>query len=283
MPDRECKVTGVTAPPWKFDPLTTQRLVLRAPRAGDVDDLHALQSDPEVVRYQLFEPRSRDEVAARLPELTAATTLAVDGDFIQPAMELTLPDGSTTVIGTMYFVLKSVENAAAEIGWALRREHQGRGYAFEAAVALGVRLAGALPEKVAAIDRYALHVGAGFQVLNDLKDWAGDLENDRRAAGDLMGGRPTVLWAPERMSSWATLRPKTNPEQAALRSNAPAFLAPTRLATRQADAGHSISGVIVARMMRSRSVALRCAAASALRSALADIVAVDSPFSLSTI
>ena len=67
--------------------------------------------------------------------------------------------------------------------------------AFEAAVALGVRLAGALPEKVAAIDRYALHVGAGFQVLNDLKDWAGDLENDRRAAGDLMGGRPTVLWA----------------------------------------------------------------------------------------
>jgi len=32
-------------------------------------------------------------------------------------------------------------------------------------------------------------------VLNDLKDWAGDLENDRRAAGDLIGGRPTLLWA----------------------------------------------------------------------------------------
>lgn len=136
MPDRECKVTGVTAPPWTFDPLTTERLVLRAPRADDLHDLHALQSDPEVVRYQLFEPRTRDEVAARLPELAAATTLSVDGDFIQPAMELTLPDGSTTIIGTMYFVLKSVENASAEIGWALRREHQGRGYAFEAAVAL---------------------------------------------------------------------------------------------------------------------------------------------------
>lgn len=67
--------------------------------------------------------------------------------------------------------------------------------AFEAAVALGVRLAGAAPADVAAIDRYALHVGTGFQVLNDLKDWSGDLENDRRAAGDLIGGRPTVLWA----------------------------------------------------------------------------------------
>jgi geranylgeranyl pyrophosphate synthase len=67
--------------------------------------------------------------------------------------------------------------------------------AFEAAVALGVRLAGASPAKVAALDRYALHVGSGFQVLNDLKDWAGDLENDRRAAGDLIGGRPTLLWA----------------------------------------------------------------------------------------
>jgi geranylgeranyl pyrophosphate synthase len=32
-------------------------------------------------------------------------------------------------------------------------------------------------------------------VFNDLKDWAGDIENDRRAAGDLIGGRPTVLWA----------------------------------------------------------------------------------------
>ena len=67
--------------------------------------------------------------------------------------------------------------------------------AFEAAVALGIRLAGVAPDDVAAIDRYALHVGTGFQVLNDLKDWGGDLENDRRAAGDLIGGRPTLLWA----------------------------------------------------------------------------------------
>jgi geranylgeranyl pyrophosphate synthase len=67
--------------------------------------------------------------------------------------------------------------------------------AFEAAISLGIRLAGIQPTAAGAIDRYALHVGTGFQVFNDLKDWAGDIENDRRAAGDLIGGRPTVLWA----------------------------------------------------------------------------------------
>jgi geranylgeranyl pyrophosphate synthase len=67
--------------------------------------------------------------------------------------------------------------------------------AFEAAVAMGIRLAGVEPEKAGAIRRYSLHVGTGFQILNDLKDWSGDLENDRRAAGDLLGGRPTLMWA----------------------------------------------------------------------------------------
>ena len=67
--------------------------------------------------------------------------------------------------------------------------------AFEAAVTMGIRLAGIEPAKAGEIGAYSLHVGTGFQVLNDLKDWSGDLENNRRAAGDLLGGRPTVMWA----------------------------------------------------------------------------------------
>jgi geranylgeranyl pyrophosphate synthase len=67
--------------------------------------------------------------------------------------------------------------------------------AFEAAIALGVRLAGVEPATAGPLDRFALHVGTGFQILNDLKDWAGDLENERGAAGDLLGGRPTLMWA----------------------------------------------------------------------------------------
>ncbi|MFZ4733507.1 MAG: polyprenyl synthetase family protein [Pirellulales bacterium] len=67
--------------------------------------------------------------------------------------------------------------------------------AFEAALAMGVRLAGADPGAVGNLHAYALHVGNGFQVLNDLKDWEGDADNARLACGDWLGGRPTVLWA----------------------------------------------------------------------------------------
>ena len=67
--------------------------------------------------------------------------------------------------------------------------------AFEAAVAMGIRLAGLQPQDSLSVSQYSLHVGTGFQVLNDLKDWQGDLENDRRVAGDVLGGRPTVMWA----------------------------------------------------------------------------------------
>ena len=33
------------------------------------------------------------------------------------------------------------------------------------------------------------------QILNDLKDWEGDEGNKKSIGGDLLGGRPTVLWA----------------------------------------------------------------------------------------
>lgn len=67
--------------------------------------------------------------------------------------------------------------------------------AFEAAIGIGVRLAGVIPEEAGPISRFASHVGIAFQILNDLKDWEGDLENARSSAGDFCGGRPTVLMA----------------------------------------------------------------------------------------
>jgi geranylgeranyl pyrophosphate synthase len=38
-------------------------------------------------------------------------------------------------------------------------------------------------------------LGVAFQILNDLKDWRGDEDNKLAAGGDILGGRPTVLWA----------------------------------------------------------------------------------------
>ena len=113
--------------PFVFAPITTDRLTLRLMRADDLDDLHAQQSDPEVVRYQLFEPRTREEVAEKISQWQG-DTIAKEGDFIQPAIVV-----DDRLVGLIYFKLTSVENLTAEIGWALARDAQGKGYAREAA------------------------------------------------------------------------------------------------------------------------------------------------------
>jgi RimJ/RimL family protein N-acetyltransferase len=117
--------------PYAFTkPLATERLVLRLLTAGDVDDVHAYQSDPEVTRYELYDPRTREEVAEKLAGWAKATTLEKDDDYLQLAIDL---DGR--VIGEIYFVLKRVKDELGEIGWSLHPGFQGKGYATEAASA----------------------------------------------------------------------------------------------------------------------------------------------------
>lgn len=87
--------------PYTFDePLVTERLTLRMMLSDDVDAVHEWMSDP-------------------------------NGDYLQPAI---IVDGE--VAGAMYFTLTNTDDLTAEIGWALRRSFQGRGYAFEAASAI---------------------------------------------------------------------------------------------------------------------------------------------------
>jgi geranylgeranyl pyrophosphate synthase len=67
--------------------------------------------------------------------------------------------------------------------------------AFEAALYSGVRLAGPAEKYVEPIKQFARNLGVAFQILNDLGDWDGDNHNKLAAGGDILGGRPTVLWA----------------------------------------------------------------------------------------
>lgn len=66
--------------------------------------------------------------------------------------------------------------------------------AFEAALYSGLRLAGPVADG-AWVSQFARHMGVAFQILNDLNDWRGDDHNKLSAGGDVLGGRPTVLWA----------------------------------------------------------------------------------------
>jgi len=67
--------------------------------------------------------------------------------------------------------------------------------AFEAALYSGVRLAGGAKPYVDSIKQFARNIGVAFQILNDLTDWVGDDHNKLGAAGDILGGRPTILLA----------------------------------------------------------------------------------------
>ncbi|GAA5195783.1 GNAT family protein [Microbacterium jejuense] len=114
---------------WDFHALRGERVTLDLLRPDDLDDLAALQGDPEVCRYLLYEARSREQVARILERDAAATRLAVKGDYLQPAIR----SAAGEFLGTMYFELQSVEDRTAEIGWILAPHAQGRGYATEAA------------------------------------------------------------------------------------------------------------------------------------------------------
>jgi geranylgeranyl pyrophosphate synthase len=67
--------------------------------------------------------------------------------------------------------------------------------AFDAALFCGARLAGDAKKYAEPLAQFARHLGVAFQILNDLDDWEQDSHNKLAAGGDVLGGRPTVLWA----------------------------------------------------------------------------------------
>ena len=67
--------------------------------------------------------------------------------------------------------------------------------AFDAALYMGLRLAGPADAHEKMVTDFCRHVGIAFQVLNDLKDWHEDSDNKLVAGQDVLAGRPTLLLA----------------------------------------------------------------------------------------
>jgi RimJ/RimL family protein N-acetyltransferase len=115
-------------------PLRTRRLMLRMMTEDDIDDVYAYQSREDVCRYLPFQPRTRDDVAAKVAEYSTARTLNGDGDYWQLAIERLQRPGR--VIGDVYFTIASAADSSGEIGWTLHPEHARNGYMTEAASAV---------------------------------------------------------------------------------------------------------------------------------------------------
>ncbi len=108
-------------------PLRTDRLLLRPFEDGDLDAVYAMQSREDVTRYLPWVPRSRAEVAIVLSKLKTMTAIDVG-----LRLAGTMPE-SGTVIGDFSLWRHSVEHRTGEIGYVTHPDHQGHGYATEAA------------------------------------------------------------------------------------------------------------------------------------------------------
>jgi aminoglycoside 6'-N-acetyltransferase len=115
--------------------LETDRLVMRPMLITDVDDLLEYQSNPEIVRYIPWPPRTLEQVT-QATEKTISTgkfKLEEDNDYIVLVWEL---KSTGKVIGQSNTGMVSKENKSANIGWVTHQDFQRQGYAFEATKAL---------------------------------------------------------------------------------------------------------------------------------------------------
>lgn len=113
--------------------------MLRELRPADLAAVHAWAADPEVVRYEPWGPNTPEQTAEYLKR-----SLAARGEEPRSLFELGFVLKETEgLIGAGGLRIRSREHSEADIGYTLRRDAWGRGYATEAAgalVELGLRL-----------------------------------------------------------------------------------------------------------------------------------------------
>lgn len=114
--------------------LTTERLLLRPLSRADLDGVFKYAHDPEVSRFTLWDPH-----------VTLADSLKFLNEYAFPSYRNGQPDPfgivlraspDPMVIGTIGCFWVSPRHHSMELGYALGREHWGKGYTVEAAKAI---------------------------------------------------------------------------------------------------------------------------------------------------
>jgi RimJ/RimL family protein N-acetyltransferase len=164
----------------------TERLLLRRFAAQDLDPLLAIYSRGDVARYLYQGPRPEPEVRDLLDKKIAARAIRRRGDVLSLAVVL---QATGELAGDCVLQWLDNEHRQGEIGFVVHPDHQGRGYATEAArVLLRIafehlelhRVAGRLEARNSASERVLQKLGmrreAHFVENEFLKDeWQSEL------------------------------------------------------------------------------------------------------------
>lgn len=158
--------------------LETERLILRRWRESDRDDFASLNADPEVME-DLGGPLSRKDSDAKLDRFAASFEATGLGRFVIEARH----GGFLGYAGIMAASADHPLGAHFDIGWRLRREVWGQGYATEAAARALIDAfeRRALPEVLAYTSADNLRSQAVMNRLNLARDAGRDfVEQDPR-------------------------------------------------------------------------------------------------------
>jgi len=113
--------------------LETERLELRLLGESDFAAMTAYRGDPEVCRYLPFAPQSVDDIRGRIGRAIGNTSLEGEPGAVVVGI-VRREDG--LLIGDLVLFHLQPEHGTAEVGWVIRPDASGRGYATEAVRAL---------------------------------------------------------------------------------------------------------------------------------------------------
>ncbi len=113
-------------------PLTTTRLSIQPLVNADLTDFVSYRQDPEIAKYQSWEPTYSLEQGRALIESQTGVDWPAEGDWLQLGVRQI---ETQQLVGDL--ALHRLEATGEyELGFTFAREHQGKGYATESAGAL---------------------------------------------------------------------------------------------------------------------------------------------------
>lgn len=168
----------------RFEPLQTDRLVIRPIRSDDVEGLWERRNDPSTAEFQNWTlPYPKEKAQKLIDEMVGFDAAPPPDGWIQLAID----DAATgATIGDLALGL-TFAGRCAEIGWTINASERGRGIATEAASTLtawlfesvGVSRVSAMthPDNLASV-RVAERLGMVFEGHTRNSYWVGDENSD---------------------------------------------------------------------------------------------------------